>query len=438
MNTTWSKPTKYLVAVGLVLFGIFILGLSDEMIPSLIVAALIAMIVRPVVLLLERRVRLPHGPAVGLVYLGLAILVPMIVVLSLPTIIDTLAYLGNLDYASILRSLGEWLRSSLIAIKSGQLPVAGLDAYVDRAIDTLLEAFQPIPPSAATPPSLEASLRQLSSVLLSVVGAGANLAGVVISQAAKLIFTFLASIYISLDGPNYRGALLAAAQEAYQSEFSYLLDRIERVWNAYFQGELKLMLIIGVATTIGGTVIGLPGALYLGIIAGLFEFIPNLGPFLAAIPAVIVALVQGSTYLPINHLYFALLVILFYILVQQVENNLIVPRVLGNALEMPPLVVITGVVVGASVGGILGALLATPVIATGREVLDYIHDKMLDREPIRVESASPEPSISPSGNRLSSLVAGFQRRIRTRSPESRQGSGEPSHPQNKPGHGGPS
>ena len=142
----------------------------------------------------------------------------------------------------------------------------------------------------------------------------------------------------------------------------------------------------------------MPGALYLGIIAGLLEIIPTLGPIIAAVPAVIVALIQGSVSLPISHLAFAGLIILFYILVQQLENNLIVPRVLGAALELSPLIVMTGIVVGASVGGILGALLATPVIATGREVLHYIYRKMQVQEPIQVENAAPESGTPPSGN----------------------------------------
>ncbi len=96
----------------------------------------------------------------------------------------------------------------------------------------------------------------------------------------------------------------------------------------------------------------------------------------------IVTLIQGSVSHPFSHLSFAVLIILYYILVQQVENNLIVPRVLGTALELPPLIVMTGAVVGVSVGGILGALLATPVIATGREVLHYIYHKIQEQEPI--------------------------------------------------------
>jgi predicted PurR-regulated permease PerM len=422
MKTTWSKPTKYLVAVGLVFLGIYILHLSRSVIPLLVVAALNAVIVRPVISWLHLRVHLSRGLAVGLVYLCLAILAPLVIILILPTIIDALVYVGSLDYRSIFENGAEWLRSTLIQFKAAQLPVTGFDAYVDRAIDMVLEALQPISPIPAVPPPIDSVLQQLGSGLRAAVEAGANLVGAVFSQVATILFIFLASIYISLDAHTYRGAFLQALPAAYETEISTLLARIERTWNAFFQGELTLMLVIGLITTIGLTALGMPGALYLGIIAGLLELIPTIGPIIAAVPAAIVALVQGSTYLPISNLAFAGLVILFYILVQQVENNLIVPRVLGAAVDLPPLVVITGAVVGASIGGILGVMLATPVIATGREVLDYLYRKMMDREPLQIEDTAPESGMSRSANWLSSLLAAFRKRIRSLPPESRKGS----------------
>jgi predicted PurR-regulated permease PerM len=398
MNTIWSKPTKYIVGIGLVLLGIFILNLSSLVIPLLIVAALIAVIVRPAILWLQIRVHNRHRLAVGLVYLGMAILAPLVIMLILPTISNALVYVGNQDYESILQGTEEWLHSTLITIKAIQLPVAGLDAYVDGTVDTLLKAFQPLSSTIAVPPSIDTVLQPLGSALNSVMAAGANLIGTVIAQAVKIGFILLASIYISLEAHTYRDTFLQTAPAAYRPEISILLDRIERVWNAFFHGELILMLVVGVTTTIGLAALGMPGALYLGIIAGLLEIIPNLGLIIAAVPAVIVALIQGSIFLPISHLSFAVLIILFYILVQQVEDKLIVPRVLGAALELSPLIVMIGIVVGASVGGILGALLATPVIASGREVLHYIYRKMQEQEPTQIEDAAPETGTPPSGS----------------------------------------
>jgi predicted PurR-regulated permease PerM len=253
----------------------------------------------------------------------------------------------------------------------------------------------------------------LSSVLTTTVDVAAGLVGAVFSQTALVIFIFLASIYINLGAHTYRAGLLRVVPAPFQPEIAMLLARIERLWNAFFRGQITLMLVIGVISWLGLTALGVPGALYLGIIAGLLELIPNLGPIIATFPAVIVALLQGSTYLQVSPLIFALLVVLFYVLVQQLENNLIVPRVLGDAVELPPLVVMTGVLVGASVGGILGALLAIPVIATSREILRYVYSKMLGEDPFPIGEVALEPGVRPTKDLLQSARGWFRRLLRS-------------------------
>jgi predicted PurR-regulated permease PerM len=393
MNTDWSKPTKYIVGVSLALLGVLILYLSRAVIPLLIIAALIAVIVRPVILWLHVRARLRRGLAVGLVYLVLAILVPVLLLFAVPVIVDALRNVANLDYPGILRDITGWLRTALASIKAVQLPSSALDATVDRVVDELLIELQGVAPTLALePPPVATILQSLGGALAATFDAAAGVVGAVISKAAVLIFMFLASIYISLEAHTYRGAILRLAPPAYRPELAVLIAKIERMWGAFFRGELTLMLVIGGMSWVGLTMLGMPGALSLAIIAGLLEFIPNLGPIIAAIPAVVAALMQGSNSLPVNHLAFAGLVILLYILVQQLENSLIVPRVLGEAVQLPPLVVMTGVLVGASVGGILGTLLATPIIATGREILRYIYRKMQGEEPFLPEETTQKPA----------------------------------------------
>jgi predicted PurR-regulated permease PerM len=154
------------------------------------------------------------------------------------------------------------------------------------------------------------------------------------------------------------------------------------------RGQLTLMLVVGVLTWLGLLALGVPGALGLGTIAGLLEIVPSLGPVIATVAAVLVALRYGSTYLQISPQLLAGLVILFYVLVQQLENLLIVPRVLGDALKLPALLVLVGIAVGAAAGGVLGAVLATPLIATAREVLRYWQRKRRGEEPFPAEEAA--------------------------------------------------
>jgi predicted PurR-regulated permease PerM len=206
-----------------------------------------------------------------------------------------------------------------------------------------------------------------------------------------LVFTFLASIYMSLDALALHDAILRAVPVRFRPESSILLNRIERTWNAFLRGELTLILFIGTIDWLGLTILGIPGAPYLGIISGLLEIVPNIGPVVATIPAVIVAILQGSIYLHVSPLFLALLVIAFYTLVQQFENNLIVPRVLGKAMNLPPLVVMIGALVGAEVGGMLGVMLATPLIATMREIVSYIYRKILGENPFPPEEEAQTP-----------------------------------------------
>jgi predicted PurR-regulated permease PerM len=141
------------------------------------------------------------------------------------------------------------------------------------------------------------------------------------------------------------------------------------VWQSFFRGQLTLSLVIGGVTLVVGLAIGLPSALALAIIAGVMEAVPTLGPILAAIPAVILALTQGSSVLPVDNVTFAIITLAAYILIQQAENMLIVPRIMGNALELHPMVVLVGVVIGASFAGILGIFLAAPTLATLKVLL---------------------------------------------------------------------
>ncbi len=392
MSTVWSKPTKYVVGIGLVMVGIYLLYLSRSLIPILVLAALIAMIVRPLIVWLHRQVRIPLSLSVALVYLGLLVLIPVGIVLVIPTLIDAVSYVLSLDYRAIVETIQQWLRSTLTAIRAAQLPLAALDDYVDRLADALLVALeQATLATESEAPSVSSILQSLGSALTTTFDVAAGVVGEVVARTALLIFTFLMSVYISLSAHTYQDALLGVVPPAYRPEVAALLTRIGRLWNSFFRGELTLMLVIGSITWLGLTLLGVPGALYLAIVAGLLEIIPNLGPVVATVPAVIVALLQGSTYLAVSPLLLAALVIGLYILVQQLENNLIVPRVLGGAVELPALIVILGVTVGASVGGVLGALLATPVIATGREVLRYCYLKLLEEEPFPAAEVTTEP-----------------------------------------------
>jgi hypothetical protein len=168
------------------------------------------------------------------------------------------------------------------------------------------------------------------------------------------------------------------------------------VWDSFVRGQILLMVIIGSVVGVGAAVLGLPNALSLGLLAGFLELVPSLGPFLATIPAVLIALLQGSSHFNIDHGWFALIVLAFYVGVQSMENTFIVPRVLGDAVKVHPLVILAGVIVGAATVGVLGVFLAAPVIASLRDILGYLYRKVLNVEPFPPPSSASQEAVPPS------------------------------------------
>lgn len=170
-----------------------------------------------------------------------------------------------------------------------------------------------------------------------------------------LVFVFVLSFYLTIDQARVRRELIDFVSEKYRKKTEKTLDLTEEKLGAWFRGQLTLGVFIGFITWIVLTVIGLPFALPLALLAGILEIIPTLGPILASIPAIIVALSIS----PLT----ALIVVIAYIIIQMLENNLLVPKVMQKAVGLNPIVIILGITIGANLLGVLGALLSIPFIA---------------------------------------------------------------------------
>jgi predicted PurR-regulated permease PerM len=156
----------------------------------------------------------------------------------------------------------------------------------------------------------------------------------------------------------------------------------KRVWRGYLYGQLVNSLITGGLVFLVLWWVGLPGAFLAGAIMVVLNMIPTFGPILAAIPGVLAALISGSTRWPeLENYWFALIVALIYLVVVQAQANIIAPRVMGTAVRLRPAVVLIGLILGFQVGGLLGSLLAVPVIASIKDVGLYIWRKLIDQDP---------------------------------------------------------
>jgi predicted PurR-regulated permease PerM len=163
--------------------------------------------------------------------------------------------------------------------------------------------------------------------------------------------------------------------------------RIVRITNGvlgrYIHGQLLLALAVGVATTIGMLVVGAPYAIVLGLISGLTEIIPVVGPILGAIPGVLLALLaSGGDWLLV------LKVLAVYVVVQQLENNLLVPKIQGDSVKLHPAIIMVALVVGSQVAGFVGLVAAVPVAAIMRDIYLYLYRRFTEDYTTREAEAS--------------------------------------------------
>jgi predicted PurR-regulated permease PerM len=358
-------------------------------IPTLILAALVAFIVSPLVRFFNHRLRLKKGLAVAFTYLLVVVILILIPLILLPAIVNAVNSFLTVDFQAAAETVVQAVEQASATLDG--VPV--LQGVVGPLLDSLLQSLQAIS-STETPEPISYSLTvsEAGSTLAEMVGRVAQVVGPVIGAITSVVFMVLISVYFSLSSDQIRSWYPKLVPPGYEPEVAGVFKRIGGLWASYLRGELTLMVLVGTIVWLGNLALGNTNALLLGVISGLMELIPNIGPAIALIPGVLMALLFGSSHLAVSNVVFALIVLAFYLLVQAAENQLIVPHIMGDAVELPPLVVIIGTFVGATTVGILGALLATPVIATGREVFGYLYDKILE-PPLTVGPPQEKPSF---------------------------------------------
>jgi predicted PurR-regulated permease PerM len=189
-----------------------------------------------------------------------------------------------------------------------------------------------------------------------------------------------------------------------------------RIWQAFLRGQLLMGLAVGAATAVILSILGVRFAMGLGLVAGVLEFVPVFGPWITGMISVLVALFQGSNFWGLSPLSFALAVLGASILIQQVENNILYPRIIGHSLNLNPLVVLLALLAAGSLVGVVGLLLAAPTVATLRLVVSYLYWKV-----VGVSAAEPPVTLAPVDRRPSlvrrarALLRGLRAR-RTRKP----------------------
>jgi predicted PurR-regulated permease PerM len=353
----------------LVLIGALLYALRSLLLPVLL-ALLLAYMLAPVMHWLRRRLKLPRLLSGILIFVVLgAVLGGVATGLGLAAS----QQLGGLIEDLIL--LSDQVPDQLEQIAEAEI-VIGPWVY-----DLSVVNAEPLVSAVAS--ILQPFLSQTGTLLGTLASATASAVGVI---ALIVILAFY--MLVDLDGAEER--LAEWAPPEYRQDFLRLLQETTLVWRAYVRGQLLLGLVLGTVVAAVLAALGVRFALVLGLIAGVLDIVPFFGPFVAGLIAVVVAFFQGANWWGLHPLAFAAIVLGAFLVIQQIENTILIPGILGFSLKMRPLTVLLAAMAGGSLAGVVGVLLAQPVAAMLRVWFFYFYRKTAGLDPWP-EPPSPLP-----------------------------------------------
>jgi len=317
-----------------ILLALLIIYLGVKLIQVLIIL-FFAFIISSAALPLVRKftdMGIPKGLSIGLVYsLGILVITAIFMVVFIPSI-GEFQRLAN-DFPGALERLKDSLEG--VQLMGREINTEFAQKYLTEGLGRISESF------------FSGGNEGIKSAFGAVFGVAGSLFSV--------ITAILISVYIVLDHDNFVDyILLRILDDKQRSRVRQLVFDVESKLGGWLVGQGILSLIIGFMVWLLLTVLGVPFALPLAVFAGLMESIPNLGPTLSAIPAILVALISVSPLV-------GLITLVGYVLIQNLENTVIVPKVMSDAVGLKPIIVIVAVASGFTLAGPVGALLAVPI-----------------------------------------------------------------------------
>jgi len=322
-NITINITARSIALFTLIPLSLYFLWFIRDILFSLLLAFIVMSALRPGVTYLVKK-KIPRGLAVALVYLLFILFFLSIISIIVPPIV--------VETSNLIRSLPSIFQQAF--------------PYTDNIVD----------------------LTDLTRYIPNITN---NIFGFISSVFSNTLFVvtimFFALYFLLEENPvdrflhHYFGKKIA-------DKLSGVLLLAEQRMSSWFWGEIVLMTVVGVLTYIGLVIVGVRYALPLAVLAGLLEVVPNIGPVISAIPAVIIGFSQN---------YFAgFSTIALYVIVQQLENSLIVPMVMKRAVGLNPIMTLVALLLGGHIGGILGVLLAIPILLFVETIIrEYIPSK---------------------------------------------------------------
>lgn len=369
----WNTTTKLVVVIMLLVLVGLVWPFIKTVFAPVIIGAIVAYLLHPVAVGISSKTRLPRGISTAILFLILlGVVIPILI--SLAPVIEDLARFVIDEIQRFLSDLNRLNAEATTVKLPGEIEIP-TQQLVSWAISNIADSVGSFAIEGINPVGLLATGTEILLLVL---------------------VTIFTGFYLTAQSDKFLAVVEGMVPVAYRRDYKELLAEIDGVWSAFFRGQLILALVVGTMMTVVSTIIGLPQPVWMGLLAGLMEFLPSVGHVIWFTMALIVALVEGSTTLPISNLAFALVVLGVYLAYTQFDLNVLIPRIIGWQVHLHPLVVILGIVVGLRLGGVLGVALAAPTIASMRVFFRYIYAKLLDLRPFPMVG----PPAAPREERL--------------------------------------
>ncbi len=357
----WTNTTKLIVGIALLALSAWILNRFQNILGPLLMVGVIAYLIYPIAGSLQKRLRISWRFSVNLIYL--------IFILILAGLLTW----GSFALVEQASSLIRFLQNS----------IADLPEFLDKITSQPLI----IGPFTIDLPSvgLESLATQLFGLLQPVMSNVGTVVGSVAGGAATTIgwifFIILVSYFILLESRSPLGKMLDFKIPGYSYDFQRMGFELGRIWNSFLRGQL---IVVFIAMVIYTALLGGLGVRYfyaLAILAGIARFIPYLGAWITWISYFLVTFFQGSNIFGLQPIIYSILVVGISFIVDSMIDNLLSTRVMANTLRVHPAAVMVTVLIAASLFGIIGVLLAAPVLASIKLLVNYILRKMFDLDP---------------------------------------------------------
>lgn len=357
----WGTLAKAVVALtGMMILALLLIRFHT-FIPLVILALIIAFLVVPVVRFLNIRTRMSWAIAANLCFL---LLLLILIGASTAT-----------GYAVVqqLQALFLVIQKFLIDLPT-QLEALSQQSYTLGPWVFDLGQFDLVPLAEQLLSTAQPILGQMSAVV-------ASLATGAIESVASLLFSLAVAYFIILDFRRFRRMVSEIYIPGYEDDFHRLRVALIRIWNAFLRGQLLIVASTGILAWVVLTIIGVRFSIGLGILWGVAKFVPILGPITAGVVAGLVGLFQPYNWMGLTPFGYAVLIVICVTVLDQAIDYILIPRIMGTSLNLHPVAVLLGLLVGASLAGVLGLLLSAPTIASLVLLGRYTYRKMFDLSP---------------------------------------------------------